>query len=67
MNWKQIIKELNELGLSEHEIARRLQKEGVEITQASINRLKQEHIKQPRFDVGSALLRLHKERKEMTA
>ena len=67
MNWKQIITELNERGLSEHEIARRLKREGVEITQASINRLKQEHIKQPRFDVGTALLQLHRESGEMVA
>lgn len=59
VDWKKIIDELLERGLSEADIAARLRAEGVSISQASINRLKRGAIKRPNYDLGSALLRLH--------
>ena len=59
MNWNEIINELCEHGLSEAEIASRLELAGVKVSQASINRLKRGLIKNPRYEFGDALKALH--------
>lgn len=60
MNWHDVIKTLNDSGLTEAAIVDALKDMGIETTQASINRLKRGHVKQPRYDVGNALIYLQK-------
>lgn len=48
-------------GLTEQRIADQLAEQGVRITQPTINRIKRGVIRRPSFDVGAALLRLHRE------
>ena len=57
--WKKLIEELVRTGLREDEIADRIKASGVETTQASINRLKWGETKNPRYELGQALIKLH--------
>lgn len=59
---KQIIFDLNRSGLNDAAIVRELISLGVETTQPTINRIKHGIHKRPRFDIGLALLELHRKR-----
>ena len=55
MNWKQIISDIIDSGLSEQEIAAI-----VGTTQPTINRIKTGVVNQPKYEMGVALVALHK-------
>jgi hypothetical protein len=58
MNPAGIIKSLIKSGMSEQRIADQLLLFGVSVTQSTVNRIKNGEIEQPKFDVGTALVRL---------
>lgn len=63
MKLHSIITDLNRAGLNDAAIARALQEEeGLTTTQATINRIKHGVYKSTRFDIGMALISLHKKR-----
>jgi hypothetical protein len=57
-----VIQELIGSGVNESQIVTTLNAEGVEVSLPTINRIKNGLIKRTRFDIGSALVRLHKKR-----
>lgn len=57
-----VIQDLIGSGVNESQICTTLNAEGVEVTLPTINRIKNGLIKRTRFDIGSALVRLHKKR-----
>jgi hypothetical protein len=59
---KDIISDLNRSGLNDAAVARALAEAGVETTQATINRLKNGVHKSTKFELGLALLSLHRKR-----
>ena len=68
MNWKSIVSELSEMGVTQHQIAA-----ACGVSQAAISDLKVGNVQEPRYAFGSALLALHakyakrKARKEIEA
>lgn len=56
-----LIRDLVAAGLSENEIARRLQARGVHVSQSTITRIKNAVIARTRYDIGAALQELHAE------
>lgn len=57
-----VIQELIGSGVNESQIVTTLNAEGVEVTLPTINRIKNGLIKRTRYDIGSALVALHKKR-----
>lgn len=57
-----IIQELIGSGMGESQIVAALKADGVEVSVPTINRIKNGLIKRTGFDIGSALVRLHKRR-----
>lgn len=57
-----LIQELIGFGMSESQIVAALKSDGVEVSLPTINRIKNGLIKRTGFDIGSALVRLHKKR-----
>lgn len=57
-----VIQELIVAGTNESQIVAALKADGVEVSLPTINRIKNGLIKRTRFDIGSALVRLHKRR-----
>jgi len=49
-------------GMNERQIVDALREAGVQVTQATINRIRNGRIKRTSFDVGSGLKRLHDQR-----
>ena len=63
---KAIVEDLVRSGMSQVAIAAALREDGVEVTQATINRIKTGVIRRTGFDIGRALVRLQ-ERRQATA
>ncbi len=63
---KLLIEKLIASGMNQTDIAKALQANGIEITQATINRLKQGKAKTTRFEVGIGLMRLANSRAKPT-
>lgn len=61
-NPKFIIEKLVEAGMKEVEITDAIRAEGIEVTAATINRIKTGSIKRTGYDIGRALERLHDRR-----
>ena len=59
---KTIIERLTGSGMTEEQIAEALRKSGVEVSQATINRIKTGKHRKTSFEIGMGLLRLHKRR-----
>ena len=59
---KDLIADLNRSGLNDGDIAEELGKSGTVTTQATINRLKNGVHKSTNFELGYALLNLHRQR-----
>jgi hypothetical protein len=57
-----VIQELIGSGVNESQIVTTLNAEGVTVSLPTINRIKNGLIKRTRFDIGTALVRLHKKR-----
>lgn len=57
-----IIQDLIGFGMAESQIVAALKADGVEVSVPTINRIKNGLIKRTGFDIGSALVRLHKRR-----
>lgn len=57
-----IIQDLIGAGMAESQIVAALKADGVEVSVPTINRIKNGLIKRTGFDIGSALVRLHKRR-----
>lgn len=57
-----IIEKLVESGMNEREITDALRAEGIEVTAATINRIKHGLIKRTSFDIGTGLVRLQERR-----
>lgn len=57
-----LIQQLLRSGMKEVEIVEAMRTDGVEVTQATINRIKTGKIKQTSFDIGMGLVRLHDSR-----
>jgi hypothetical protein len=57
-----VIQELIVAGINESQIVSELKADGVEVSLPTINRIKNGLIKRTGFDIGSALVRLHKRR-----
>jgi len=57
MNWKKIIQDIVDSGMSEKDIA-----EIAHTTQPTINRIKSGFVSEPRYEVGAILVKLHSER-----
>lgn len=54
MNWKNIVSELSEMGVTQHQIAA-----ACGVSQAAISDLKVGNVQEPRYAFGSALVALH--------
>jgi arginine repressor len=67
MDLKRAIRDLLDDGYSEQGIADALNEQGVECTQATINRIKLGRIPDPRFSVGTGIVHLHQRRKQRGA
>lgn len=61
MNWQLILSELKSAKVSDSEIARRVNALGVEVTQATVNRMRHGELANPRYELGDAILRVHRE------
>lgn len=59
---KAVIERLLSSGMTQLEIADALKEEGIEVTQATINRIKTGAIRRTGFDIGRGLLKLHEKR-----
>src|SRR6187431_3128914 len=59
---RSMIQQLIGSGLNESQIVAALKQDGVEVSLPTINRIKNGLIKRTGFDIGSALVRLHKKR-----
>ena len=57
-----VIQELIGSGVNESQIVTTLNAEGVAVSVPTINRIKNGLIKRTRYDIGTALVRLHKKR-----
>ncbi len=57
-----IIEQLIQSGMKEVEITDAVKAEGVEVTGATINRIRHGKIKRTGYDIGMALARLHERR-----
>lgn len=57
-----LIQELISAGMNDGTIVDALKADGVEVSVPTINRIKNGKIKRTGFDIGSALVRLHKKR-----
>lgn len=57
-----IIESLTKSGMTEDEIVEALKANGVEVTQATINRIKNGVTRKPSFELGMGLLQLHARR-----
>lgn len=57
---KAIIERLTDSGMTEEEIAGALRAGGVEVTQATINRIKNGVHRKTSFEIGMGLLQLHR-------
>lgn len=57
-----LIQDLIGSGMAESQIVAALKADGVEVSVPTINRIKNGLIKRTGFDIGSALVRLHKRR-----
>jgi hypothetical protein len=62
-----LIEELVESGMTETEISESLRERGVDVTQATINRLKNGVHKSTSFDIGYGLMKLRDSRCEQRA
>jgi len=67
MDLKRAIRDLLEAGYSEQGIADALGEQGVECSQATINRIKLGGIRNPSYAVGSGIVQLHRRRKQSTS
>lgn len=56
---RHLIERLLALNMSQQDIADELAKDGIEVTQATINRIKTGAIKRTGFDIGMGLVKLH--------
>lgn len=61
-NPKALIEQLIESGMNEREITDAICSEGVDVSAATVNRIKTGHIKRTGFDVGIALMHVLKKR-----
>jgi len=59
---KSVIADLQRSGMTEMQITEDLRQQGVEVTQATINRIKSGEIKRTSFEIGMALIRLQERR-----
>ena len=59
MNWREIIMEINKMGLSSAQIAERIGS-----ASTTINGLKNEHWDEPRYSLGIKLVDLHRRLEE---
>ncbi len=59
-----IIEKLLESGMKEVEITDALRAEGIDVTAATINRIKTGQIKRTGFDIGMGLVRLQERRQQ---
>jgi hypothetical protein len=58
---RELLTELNDSGLNDAAIAREIVSSGIETTQATINRLKNGIHKTAKFELGHAILALHRQ------
>ena len=54
-----LIKRLKAFGMTEEEIADSLRSDGIDVTQATINRIKNRKFKNTSFEIGMGLVKLH--------
>ena len=62
-NWKRILKELRQHGMTHDQIAEYLQRNWLEYTKSSVDKLSQGKIDEPLHSVGQAILNLHQQKK----
>lgn len=60
-----LIKRLKAIGMTETDIADALCKAGIDITQATVNRIKNRKFKSTSFEIGMGLKRLHDQRSQL--
>lgn len=58
-NLRYVIEQLIKADMTEIAITDAIRAEGIEVTAATINRIKTGHIKRTGFDIGAALVRLY--------
>ncbi len=61
-NWKRILKELRQHGMTHGQIAEYLQRNWLEYTKSSVDKLSQGKIDEPTHSVGQAILNLHQQK-----
>jgi hypothetical protein len=61
-DFKKIVKQIAQTGISDSEIGRTITDLGVPVTQPTISRIRSGQIKRPSYDLGVALLTLYKKR-----
>jgi transcriptional regulator with XRE-family HTH domain len=61
-DWKRILKELRQHGVSQRQIADHLQSNGIAYTKSGVEKLSQGKIDEPSHSAGQAILNLHQQK-----
>jgi hypothetical protein len=61
-DWKRILKELRRHGMTHDQIAEYLQRNWLEYTKSSVDKLSQGTVAEPSHSVGQAILNLHQQK-----